>query len=192
MDKVFGIGFHKTGTTTLDLALKELGYNTSPVRTDLVKSLVKNDFDSTLVVAGEFDAFQDNPWPMLYRKMYATFPYSKFVLTLRSEQKWIASVVNSFGGKSTAMREWIYGKGKGDPKKNEALFLEKYKQHKLEVVEFFRDKKNSLLVLDWESAQGWTELCSFLNKEIPTVEFPHANRGQYTEKKENKLTIFKR
>lgn len=191
MDKVFGIGFHKTGTTTLDLALKELGYNTSPVRTDLVKSLGENDFEPTLAVAQEYDAFQDNPWPMLYKQMYEGFPKSKFVLTLRSEKKWMASILNSFGGKSTAMREWIYGAGNGDPVQNEPVFLEKYRNHNSEVVEFFHDKKDSLLVIDWETTDGWSKLCSFLNKPIPTAEFPHANRGQYGVK-EKKMGFFKR
>lgn len=191
MDKVFGIGFHKTGTTTLDLALKELGYNTCPVRTDLVKSLSKNDFEPMLAVAREFDAFQDNPWPMLYKKVYEEFPNSKFVLTLRSEAKWMASILNSFGGKSTAMREWVYGKGNGDPEQNESVFLEKYRHHNEEVLEFFQDKKDTLLVIDWEATNGWTELCSFLNKAIPAVEFPHANRGQYASK-EKKVGFFKR
>jgi hypothetical protein len=191
MDKVFGIGFHKTGTTTLDLALKELGYNTSPVRTDLVKSLAKNNFNPTFAVAREFDAFQDNPWPMLYKKMFEEFPKSKFVLTLRLEEKWMASILNSFGGKSTAMREWIYGKGNGDPEQNESVFLEKYRRHNEGVVEFFQDKKDTLLVIDWEATNGWTELCSFLNQAIPAAEFPHANRGQYGVK-EKKASFFKR
>ena len=182
MQKVFGIGFHKTGTTTLDAALRILGFNISPVRTDLVKSLVNNDWKPTLDLARKFDAFQDNPWPIIYKEMYAEFPESKFILTVRDSEKWKKSIGNSFGGKSTPMREWIYGKGMGDPLKNEGVFVERYQTHNEEVVAFFSDKAGSFLRLNWEANNGWEELCGFLNLEMPTEEFPHANKGQYEAK----------
>ena len=81
MSKVFGIGFHKTGTTTLDQVYQILGLRACPVRTDLAKSLVKGDFEPTLKVAREFEAFQDNPWPILFRELDKAFPGSKFIFT---------------------------------------------------------------------------------------------------------------
>ncbi len=192
MHKVFGIGFHKTGTTTLDTALQVLGYNAAPVRTDLIKSLSKNNMEPTLKVARTFDAFQDNPWPIIYNEMYKEFPDSKFVLTVRESEKWIKSIVNSFGGKSTLMREWIYGSGKGDPRNNEQLFLDMYVRHNEQVRDFFSDKADSFLEINWETAVGWEELCEFLGKEIPGVEFPHANKGQYGEIKKRKFRMFRK
>ena len=58
-----------------------------------------------------YDAFQDNPWPLLYRELDERCPGSRFVLTLRPTQDWLDSVVHHFGAKDTPMREWIYGVG---------------------------------------------------------------------------------
>lgn len=62
------------------------------------------------------DAFRDNPWPMLYREMDRAYPRSRFILTTRAGS-WIASMVGHFGGRTTPMREWIYGIGapRGEP-----------------------------------------------------------------------------
>ena len=46
--RVFGIGFHKTGTTTLDVALTVLGYKVLGPRIDLAQSLFNGDFESVL------------------------------------------------------------------------------------------------------------------------------------------------
>jgi len=185
--KVFGIGFHKTGTTTLELACQELGLKTAPVRTDLVKSLIKNDLEPTLKVARSYTVFQDNPWPFLYKQMLSHFPESQFILTVRDEEKWLKSVLNSFGGKTTPMREWIYGKGYGDPQKNPELFLEKYRKHNQDVRAYFEDKIGKLLEVNWENGDGWEPLCDFLDLAIPRAEFPHANKGQYGKKKKRKF-----
>ena len=192
MRKVFGIGFHKTGTTTLDSALQILGFRTAPVRTDLVKSLSKGDMNQILEVANKYDAFQDNPWPILYKEMYREFPGSKFILTIREDQKWIKSVSNSFGGKSTPMREWIYGAGMGDPLRNEKVFLDRYTLHNEQVRDFFSNKKSSFLELNWETANGWKELCEFLEAHIPKENFPHANKGRYEKKAKSKFRLFQK
>jgi hypothetical protein len=173
--KVFGIGFHKTGTSTLDIALKKLGYNVCGVRHDLTEKLFEHDLNPIFKIVDKYDAFQDNPWPILYKELDKRYSHSKFILTLRNEDKWIQSVVNYFGDSDTEMRRWIYGVG--HPKGNEEIYLEKYRNHNHEVVEYFKDRKDDLLVVSWENGDGWKELCQFLGKSIPDIEFPHANKG---------------
>ncbi len=158
ISKIFGIGFHKTGTTTLESDGRVLGYRTAPVRTDLAKSLAQGDLGPTLQVAGAYDLFQDNPWPVLYEELYQQFPDARFVFTWRDEADWIKSIVNSFSGKSTAMREWIYGEGNGDPEKNPNVFLERYRMHREGVEAFFADKPGKLLNVNWSQGHGWPEL----------------------------------
>jgi len=88
--KVFGIGFHKTGTTTLRDALMMLGYRvTGPNGTKDPAIAAKLD-EMVEDLSAHFDAFQDNPWPLVYRKMDALHPGSKFVLTVRDPDRWIA------------------------------------------------------------------------------------------------------
>jgi hypothetical protein len=54
-----------------------------------------------------------------------------------------------------------------------------------EVQKYFNNQPNKLIVLDWEKGDGWIELCEFLGKPVPSLPFPHANKGQYKPKKKN-------
>lgn len=175
--KVFGIGFHKTGTTTLDIALKELGYNVLGSRTDLANTLSKGKLEEIFQVTDQYDALQDNPWPLLYKQLDLRYPDSKFILTYRDEQSWINSIVNHFGTDNTMMRKLIYGIG--HPKGNESTYLEKYQRHNREVQEYFKNRPNDLLILNWKEDSNWEKICKFLNLPIPTKNFPHANKGNY-------------
>ena len=134
MNKVFGLGFHKTGTKSLGRALEILGYSVcGGPRQDLLNSVKENKYKSVFKVVNSYDAFQDNPWPLIYKTMDKKFPDSKFILTVRDEDKWIKSIVNYLGVESTDMRKWIYGIGY--PLGNEELYLNVYKKHILEVKE---------------------------------------------------------
>jgi hypothetical protein len=171
--KVFGIGFHKTGTTSLAKALTILGYHvTGPNgvgNPNIAKVVRAMAFD----LVERFDAFQDNPWPLLYRELDDRFPGSKFVLTIRSADTWINSLVNHFGEEDTPMRKWIYGVG--HPRGNEAIYLDRYERHNREVVEHFNGRAKDLLILDITGGEGWEKLCPFLEKPIPSISFPCAN-----------------
>ena len=72
-------------------------------------------------LVARYDAFQDNPWPVLYRDLDEAYPGSKFILTLHDPQAWIASLVRHFGLEETPMRRWIYGFG--CPQGNEAVYV---------------------------------------------------------------------
>ncbi len=109
--KVFGIGFHKTGTTSLAEAMRMLGYRvTGPdwIHTSDIAGTVQR---RALRRARKFDAVQDNPWPLLFRELDEAFPDSLFVLTVRETDEWLRSLLQHAGSESTPMRRWIYGVG---------------------------------------------------------------------------------
>src|SRR5690242_5987307 len=109
--KVYGIGFHKTGTKSLASALRWLGYRVTGPNGVHDPDIRSNVLSMALELAQRFDAFQDNPWPILFREMDQHFPGSKFILTSRPTDAWISSVVRHFGSAVTPMREMIYGVG---------------------------------------------------------------------------------
>jgi hypothetical protein len=94
---VFCVGFHKTGTTSLQAALQILGYRVCGVRLELASSLLMGDVAATLRLTDRYDAFRDNPWPALYRELDVRHPKSRFILTTRTEDAWLHSVVRHFG-----------------------------------------------------------------------------------------------
>jgi Sulfotransferase domain len=175
--KIFGIGFHKTGTTSLADALTVLGYRvTGPNGVRLAGMSQELAWRVASDLLEDYDAFQDNPWPILYRELDRAVPGSKFVLTVRPDDAWLDSVVRHFGTESTPMREWIYGVGA--PVGHEQVFLDRYRRHNQEVVEYFEDRTDDLLVMRVTEGDGWGALCPFLSREEPDEAFPHSNPAE--------------
>lgn len=185
-NRVFGIGMHKTGTSTLGLALHELGFKVLGARTDLAKYLLNGNTNYVLEVASGFDALQDVPWANLFKQLDIKFPNSKFILTERSEDKWLKSVLNHFGDRNTDMRNWIYGAA--SPIGNEEVYLNKFKSHNEEVKSYFRHRPDDLLIVSWERGDGWEKLCPFLDLPIPSKNFPHMNKGAHNYNFKEKIS----
>lgn len=174
--KIFGIGFHKTGTTSLAKALSILGYRVTGPNWIADRNIGKNVYQKAFKLAEQYDAFQDNPWAVIFKELDGRFPGSKFILTIRPQEEWIKSVVNHFDSRSTPMREWIYGAG--SPKGHETIYISRYCRHNQEVADYFKDRPGDLLVLKITEGEGWEKLCPFLNKGIPAIKFPNTNKAQ--------------
>jgi len=177
MNKIFGLGFHKTGTKTLKYTLEALGYNVCGPRQDLLDTIKQKKYRAVFKVVKDYDAFQDSPWPFLYKTLDKKFPDSKFILTIRNEDKWIKSIVNHFDIESNDMRKWIYGIGY--PLGNEEHYIKVYKKHIADVMEYFKSRPKDLLVIDLTDGEGWERICPFLEKQYPEEDFPHVNKGDY-------------
>lgn len=175
-NKVFGIGFQKTGTSSLKRALVILGYRVAGPNWIKDPNIQETVYDKAFALIDEFDAFQDNPWPILYKEIAEKYPTSKFVLTKRPVEDWIVSVTKHFGSNITPMRTWIYGVG--NPVDNEEKFKDRYVRHNNEVEAYFRDCPERLLMMNITEGDGWNLLCPFLGREMPSKAFPHANKSE--------------
>lgn len=97
-NKVFCIGYNKTGTTTLERVLRDLGLKLPNQRLQevvLSHVLVSGRYDILRRFVTKYDAFQDVPFSQeqLYIALDALFPNSKFILTLRNPDEWYSSLV---------------------------------------------------------------------------------------------------
>ncbi len=186
-EKVFCLGFHKTATTSLARALKVLGYKVvKGVPGEYLKDpnfnkIVREIYDTA---SENYDAFADGIWPCLYKEMDKKYPNSKFILVIRDSQDWIKSVVADFGTHSNFVRKWIYGDEYGCPKGNEDVYIKIYEQHNAEVMDYFNDRPDDLLVIYLSKKElSWEKLCPFLNKEIPDIPFFQSNQKKRRERK---------
>ncbi|HEX3599131.1 MAG TPA: sulfotransferase, partial [Lacipirellulaceae bacterium] len=95
--KVFCIGFNKTGTTSIGAALQSMGYtlgNQGEAEL-LIDDWARRDFRRLLKLCETADAFQDIPFslPETYAALDEAFAGSKFVLTVRNNsQEWFESL----------------------------------------------------------------------------------------------------
>lgn len=177
--KVFGVGFHKTGTTSLAAALRFLRYRVchgaQPIRGRLghqrmMELLRAREFDPVLDLARDYDAFADTPWFALFREADARFPGSRFILTIRDETRWLASARRYFARSSSDLRVWLYGVP--NPDDHDGVWLDRYRRHIEAVRAHFADRPADLLLVDWERGSGWDEICTFLGVTRPTGPFP--------------------
>lgn len=174
--KIFGIGFHKTGTKSLRKALIELGYSVCGPVGARDPDIANHALNIALDHASRFDAVQDNPFPPLFRELDTAFPGSKFILTIEDPDIWTARAVRYFGTNTTPMREWIYGEG--SPVGHQDLYRSRFVRHTQDVLSHFSNRPDDLLVWPLTAQPGWEPLCTFLGIDIPhEIPFPHENRG---------------
>ena len=185
--RVFGIGLHKSATTSLDEAFKKLGMDSlhwgqgeAPMIWYEMNALGRSP------TLEKWYALCDMPIPLLYRQLDKAYPGSKFILTVRDEVAWLASVQKLWSYKhnptrhlwtvypiSNVLHRALYGTHEFDA----LVFLERYRRHNREVLEYFRDRPDDLLVMDMDKGGDWQALCAFLGKPVPNVPYPRANQS---------------
>ncbi len=180
--RVFGIGLHKTATTSLHRAFQLFGYDSLHWGTGEAPRIWQevNKFGTSPTLE-KYYALSDLPIPLLYRRLDLAYPGSKFILTLRDEAKWVKSVQGLFDHKTNPTRwTWdvypitnrlhhvLYGRVDFDA----PTMVTHYRRHNAEVLNYFKDRPEDLLVLDMDKGAGWTELCEFLSQPIPNIPYP--------------------
>jgi hypothetical protein len=172
--KIFCIGFHKTGTTSLNRALSYLGYRVHGGVVSRKVSSREQAREKARELCKEYDALEDMPWPIIYKWLDEEYDNGKFILTVRPEGEWLESVLNHFGNWYVERHKWIYGKG--DPSGNKNIYLKRYKKHNKNVLNHFEGRiGEDLLVMDITSGDGWEKLCPFLGEPVPIISFPMSN-----------------
>lgn len=182
VSKVVGVGWAKTGTTTLGACFQILGFKHASTRLDLLDNLILGDLDSVMSVAEHFDSFDDWPWTLLFREFDNRFKSCKFVMTTRSDDSWIHSYRNMLRQQTESVslatqRAYLYGLDVNLA--SDQQLLERRKQHEDAVRQYFSERTDQLLEINWELGDGWQELCTFLNLPEPKAAFPHRNKGVY-------------
>lgn len=175
--KIICVGFQKTGTSTLREALRILDFEVKDTSSRALIPILKGDYAKILKMIQNYDAVEDTPWYIIYQELDKLLPDSKFILTVRDEESWYNSVNRHIGNLRSAHHEWIYGRGKGLPKDDKENTIKVYLNHNKNVITYFKDRPDDLLILDFTKGDKWEKLCKFLNKEVPEVPFPHYNKG---------------
>jgi hypothetical protein len=179
-DKVFGIGLNKTGTTTLGVCLRRLGFKHLSCRRDLLIAYRENRLTDVFAVIDQHESFEDWPYPLMYRELFYRYgSTAKFILTTRSSPAaWMESLKIHSLRTNPDNHCRLLAYGHNYPHGREQEHVEFYNTHNQAVREFFREKgaASQLAEMCWEAGHGWRDLCSFIDLDIPTVEFPHANK----------------
>tara|TARA_R100001143_G_C3292587_1_gene101876 strand:- start:3 stop:572 length:570 start_codon:yes stop_codon:yes gene_type:complete len=172
INKIFGIGLSRTGTSSLYEALTILGIDTTHYPTNYKQiETHKAAVDGTIAVG--------------YRYLDAMFPDSKFIFTDRDWYDWNKSIEAFFKINVNVISELHDGKVLDlTDKVNMALynattynesFMQAYRDHKFGIKRWFKERKDDLLTINICKGEGWVKLCPFLGCDIPNIEFPKSN-----------------
>lgn len=173
--KVFCVGMQRTGTTSLGAAMELLGYRVCGAVGGWLPEIARRAPALASELVPRYDAFQDNPWPLLFRELDGGWPDARFVLTIRDSERWCRSMRRYFTGRQAPIEEWIYGPG-GVPAMTDAGLGAVFARHNTAVRAHFARRADKLLVLNLDAGGlGWERLCSFLGLAVPNEEFPRLN-----------------
>ena len=204
--KIFCIGQNKTGTTSLALAMEELGILVAPTLHDqdmlmqpIIREWAASDYHRILKFCRSAQAFQDYPFslPNTYKALNEAFPDSKFILTVRdSAEQWSDSFISYYlnkywGGRHPfaephigvahpyadfALERMRLIYGFWDDPFDKQKLMQSYETHNRSVQEYFRDQPDDLLVINVAQKDDYRRLCDFLGKQSVRDAFPWLNK----------------
>ena len=200
-NKVFVIGFNKTGTTTLKRTLMLWGFKigNQQVASMMLEDYYLNRYERIFAFVETADVFQDIPFskPNLFRELDKQFPNSKFILTVRdSEDQWFNSLLN-FHSKKVGIKPptekdlanvdniykgflldaikmtWNYPK---IDLYDENYYKQMYIKHIEDVKEYFKSRPDDFMEFNVSRKNDFKALVTFLNIETKMKEFPWVNK----------------
>ena len=199
--KVFVIGSIKTGTTTAGHALERLGFNHYhggfKTANTMMPMLLSGEYEKIFDIINQYDGFDDIPFSHgdFYKVLFKNYPESKFILTVRDPNSWLQSMIKQFTwydspldaplhksyelGWFGAYEHFKLTYGDVIMSTNKQYVMDTYEKRNEEIIAFFEDKGNKLLVLDIPKnsiEDNWKLLCNFLEKPMPNIPFPYVNR----------------
>jgi len=201
--KYFCIGRNKTGTTSLKAAFGALGYPVGNQRKAEVltgKYYFEGNFQPIVDYCKTAQVFQDVPfsYPETYKHLDEAYPGSKFILTVRdSSDQWFRSIKGfhsrMFGqnGQTPTVEDlkaacyvWpgfmynvvrIHGTPDDDPY-NKAIMTAHYEDYNRDVMNYFKERPNDLLVINIGEDGAYQKFIEFLGIDSPYDNFPWENR----------------
>ena len=162
--KIFCIGYDKTGTVSLYKALSILGYRSIHfLRLDKEPKMGWVEY----IKKCKYDAYSDSPMtlPEFFKKLDKAFPNSKFILTIRESNSFIHSYKNYYEDSPWEIKD--------DEDYNLRLHI--FEEHNRLVKDYFKNRSSDLLIMNIIEGDGWSKLCNFLEKPIPKKSFPYLN-----------------
>lgn len=201
--KIFGIGANKTGTTSLEAAMKDLGFIVGNQRKaeNLVQDWARRDFNTITKYCHSAQFFQDVPFSLAYTyvALDQAFPNSKFILTVRdNSEQWYNSITKFhskkwgkdgriptqedlknatyiYKGRPWETNRLVYTTPEDDPY-NKKLLIDFYEQHNNAILDYFKHRSEDLLILNVGKKDAHKKLCEFLEIETSKNDFPWKNK----------------
>lgn len=190
--QVIGVGFGRTGTNSLKLALEMLGF----ARCHHMVEVIENPWQAPLFLAAargeavDWDTLYEGylsccDWPSchFWRELSAYYPDAKVILSHRNAQSWFNSMSETIlpllkNGPATDADpvrqmgyEIVFRQTFGENVDDRDHVIGVYERHNQAV----RDAIAADRLLEFEARDGWAPLCAFLDVPVPGQPYPNTN-----------------
>jgi len=187
--KVIGAGYPRTGTSSLKLALEQLGFD----RCHHMREVIMDMPSARLwVEAAEgrpdweriFEGYQsctDAPGCSFWRELADVYPDAKVLLSVRDADQWFDSTQatvfsdqmlnRQFGSDMRDFFAKVVTPEFGEQIHDRDIMVAQFERHMQEVIAAIPEPR--LLVYDVR--EGWEPLCAWLGVPVPETPFPHTN-----------------
>ncbi|WP_281274940.1 sulfotransferase family protein [Litorilituus sediminis] len=169
--KVFIIGLPRTSTTSICLAMLELGYKTAHTA-------------FTQKAFAQSDAMADTPIFCDYQLLDKTYPNSKFIYLVRDAELWLPSIKQLLqrmytnlqrtdGGFNPIMKRCyneVFSPLTQENIADDAFLLSCYEKHLQTAQAYFNGRESDLLTINISHKDSFAKLLSFLNKDKTCTE----------------------
>lgn len=191
--KVIGVGFGRTGTMSLKVALEELGAGPCLHSLEALRAGGEQDSPWERVASGEridwraafagWESTVDWLGARFYPEMLAAWPRAKVILSVRDPEAWYESAHASLDVAREAGASRLSGHAAQPALRAlwDELFdgrfadreyaLEVFERHRAQVIDAVPGER----LLIYDIGDGWEPLCEFLEVEVPAMPFPHLN-----------------
>jgi hypothetical protein len=204
--EVIGAGFGRTGTLSLKTGLEQLGFGPCYHMYELLQHLDhaeswnrahRGDSDAIRVPLDAYRSTVDWPGCGFWRELTELYPGARVVLSVRPADRWYDSFRDTVGALLAAgqeedpaivppefqpiidLRDGVVRDRSFSPTfelEDRTAVIAAYERHN----EAVRSTVPAHRLLEFDVAEGWDPLCSFLGVPVPDEAFPRINdRGQF-------------
>ncbi len=194
---VFGAGWGRTGTSSLKLALEQLGFGPchhmsevmgNPNQMQHWSDIANNEIVDWNAVFDQYHSACDWPSSHYWRELAEFYPDAKIVLTTRPGEEWWKSYSNTImaglkaadeGANDPMLRflfeisEKMFLKTANCRYDDKDKFIKAMNEYEGIVRDYFSKQPERLLVFSVKD--GWEPLCEFLGVPVPSSDFPRTN-----------------
>ncbi len=182
--KVFGIGLSRTCTKSLTMALNILGINAIHYPDDETTFEELSTGKYNFSVLNDYDGITDITVAPFYAHLDKLYPNSKFILTMRNKDAWLESLETHWENRPAfadrherethmKIRRFLRAAVYGSYTFQRERMAYVYDLHYQNVLNYFKDRPKSLLIMDIPAGESWAKLCPFLNQPVLHEPFPN-------------------
>ena len=188
--KIFFIGYNKTATSSIHSLFLSLGYKCShhPYKWDLKKFDVFSDTGSVPFIKfddnfnyngnGNYDTQNKVTNFNVFIKLYNQYPNAIYVLNTRSLKKWLISRYKHGFARNKGDKNWAWP----IDEKLTIKWIHDREKYYNNIINFFSDKIEKLIIISIEKPSWQKELLSFLSikKNVPEKIENKRNKSIHT------------